>query len=606
MRLRKVIAIILICIIQTGFYATKSVAADPLPIQLVVDISAIANIEDLPMADDLGTEIKNVLSEHIFDTLNANWYVTDSISNVKLMLRISQSSPRRHLRFRLNIEGDIDESVSFRGLKIDTLPVNGAAFKEDIIDAVYEFLIEKEGAIQGTSQLVYNETNDALKTVVRLNRPLVDDDRLRYRSEKLDVYWDRLARFMTFESGDKGTFEIPILLRPGETRKGFLKPQIYQSLLTGDDLPKSQFCFTRPMIADPIEPLTPTLNLFCPIEGQCTLREATPADWAYDDCAEVKTQNETPDVPWLWGAAHAATIKVPSWNVPSLDVLYERAEAEPGRFVGFTEFVIRADDLQNLMADSYTATIIANGVVIKLNGVGAEESHRRFEAERGLIFRFGLENLQFAGRENGCEDIQVEFKFFEQGTPTGQVLMLQRGYAALRHPPVRVSETAYGIFEWKGEYITTSERNESAIFLSSALFAVQDQAQEKIALAKMNQIRRDIDAFGWTLSARELGLGLGLESVLNGQAELRIVGKLRPPRTINQNGEAAYGVLVGVEEPSGQLQFSFDAQQREALKKFLLTRRAESAAARAIIPEDLYIYSYSSARRTGPEWVCNK
>lgn len=576
--------------------------ADPLALSIEVDLAGIAHFGDHPSPDALAADVTDLLHQHISDYLYRHWYYTDAATNTKLLFRVRQHDARRKFDFLLEFRGDDDKGVKYRGPEPASVPRQGEEFSSDLIDAVYEFLYEKESEIEGASAFVHAESDDALDTLLHLDRPLDEQSRLRFRSEKLDILWDRIARPITYEHSGPDRFDIPFQLRPGEIRSGELRPQIVRS--HEGELPTAKFCISRPEIADPTDGSVPEVELSCPLTGVCALQAAVPSNWAQEACEE-EARHDLPSPPrWAFGAAFAATTRASNWNVPPLDVLFDRVEQYPGRFVGFTEFRIQSRDLAGLDADAFTAKIFANGVPIHINGEIPGERLRRFDPARGLSFRFGLENLKFAGRDNGCERLEIVLRFFKDGEPVSEAMTLTRDYAALRHAPSRLLDTPVGSFTWTGEYTAPGRRNETAIFLASALYAVGDAADEARSLAHLNDMRTRLDEQGWTIRASELGLGLGLESVLDGDTELSIVGKLRPPRTVRDNGTAAYGLLVGVEEPSGQMQFTFDPAQQRALSAHLQARRASTPAARGLVPADLYIYSYSEERRTGPDWVC--
>ncbi|MBV7377624.1 hypothetical protein [Maritimibacter dapengensis] len=576
--------------------------ADPLDLRIQVDLTGIAHFTDHPSPDAIVSDVTDLLHQHISDYLYLQWHVTDDPTNTTLLFRVRQHDARRKFDFLLEFRGDDDKGVSYRGEEPESVPRQGAEFDTDLIDAVYEFLYEKGPEIEGASAHVHAESDDALDTLLHLDRPLDDESRLRFRSEKLDILWDRIPRYMTYEHVGPDRFDIPFQLRPGETRSGQLRPQIVRS--HEGELPVADFCISRPDVADPSDGSVPEIELNCPLDGTCALNNAVPSNWAEDACRnEARSLQEDPPR-WAFGAAFAATPSAPNWNVPPLDVLFDRIEQHPGRFVGFTEFKVENRDFSGLDADAFTVGVFANGVPIHINGEVPGDRLRRFDPARGLSFRFGLENLKFAGRDNGCERLDLQLRFYRDGEPVGDDVVLTRDYAALRHAPERFIETQVGTFSWTGTYVAPGNRNETAIFLASALYRIGDDADEDRSLAGLNDLRMRLDERRWTIRASELGLGLGLESVLAGDAELAIVGKLRPPRTVRDDGTAAYGLLVGVEEPSGQLQFTFDGDQQRALAAHLAARRATDPEARSLVPTDLYIYAYSEERRTGPDWVC--
>lgn len=580
--------------------------ATPLPIQIEIDIGSVHDIDSHPDRAALEALITALLEKRIRKKLSRHWFVSNGAGISRLVLTVDQAGANFNLLIDLEFHGDIRSSVSFLGRAPSTLPRQQPTFDRELVNALFEFFGQKDPDIVAASTQVHGDTDDGLKTVLHLDRPLDRDSAAFFFAHKLNLTWDHVGTPMTVEAMPGESLLTPMLLNPDETRKGTISPDVRQS--RPGELPVAKFCIHRPRNDDPPVGTEPLVALLCPLQGTCTLQATTPENWAHDDC--TVPIRYVPEMPrWSWGAAHAATPEPESWSVPDLDVLFERVRDFPGRFVGFTEFTLNASRLANLDADAFTVRVLANGVPILINGLRSKDREHPFDPDFGLFYRFGLENLKFAGREDGCEDISVAFQFLKDGEPVGEEVVLTRRYASLRHAPQRRFETAFGVFTWDGAYVAPGNRNENGIFLASARFLPGDEQDERDALQRLNAMRMRLDDFGWTISAGELGVGLGLESVLEGEQDdvrLAIVGKLRPPRTIFSNGEAAYGLLVGVEEPSGQLQFTFDRQQIRALQRLLNTNRTGSSDARSVVPaeRDRLVFAYNEPRRIAPEWVC--
>lgn len=577
-------------------------AADALPLKIEIDLSKITNITDFPSPQVLEGEVYEFLNQHVDQALYKHWYVSQGAGISTLSLKIGQAGVRKKFNMLLTFSGDEHKDISHRGIKPESVPRQGDAFAEEIIDALYELIGDKSDKIFDASAFVYAETDDGLKTVLELDRPLDPENAIYFFKDKLELHWDHLARGITVDQSTGDALYTHMQLNAGETRSGVVKPDV--KLSHAGALPQARLCLRRPLVQDPDDGTQPKVLFNCPLEGQCALQGVSPAGWASDDC-EVPASHAPVEPPkWAWGAAYASTHAPDSWSVPNLDVLFDRVENFPGRFVGFTEFEVRTDRLRGIDADAYSARVTANDTQILVNGEAPHSRLRPFDPARGLIYRFGLENLKFVGRADGCEGLGVSFQFYKDSAPVGDPLELTRGYAALRHAPLRRFDTAAGVFRWSGDYVAPSARNESGMFVVSALFQTGDAASERAALAFLNDKRARLDGYGWTIKASELGLGLGLESVLQEDVELKLIGKLRPPRTIRDNGQGAYGVVIGVQEPSGQLQFTFDREQMSVLRRFFENRRSTSRSVRADFPDEPFVFSYGENRRTGPDWVC--
>lgn len=88
--------------------------------------------------------------------------------------------------------------------------------------------------------------------------------------------------------------------------------------------------------------------------------------------------------------------------------------------------------------------------------------------------------------------------------------------------------------------------------------------------------------------------GAGL--VYDGQP---VVGVVRPPRTVQPNGTAAFGLGAGLVQPTGQVRFTFSEGDARKLAAFMIAQRAGPAARRVIAPER-YIFQAVGGSRTAP------
>ena len=79
----------------------------------------------------------------------------------------------------------------------------------------------------------------------------------------------------------------------------------------------------------------------------------------------------------------------------------------------------------------------------------------------------------------------------------------------------------------------------------------------------------------------------------------RIVGVVRPPRTIQPNGAAAFGLGAGLVQPNGQVRFTFSDSDARKLAAFMIAQRTTPDARRVIAPAP-YIFQAVGGARTAP------
>ena len=578
--------------------------AEVLPISVDIDISGISTINDISVSrrNQLVSDLRSDVIEFMEDIgLRKHWVVSSGAAESTMTLSLLQRAPNDQLVLKLVFVGDTRSQVltyfEMRSVPGQTL------YPDHLRGMVHRALMAQYVNVFNASATVHAETDDALKTLVHIRRPLLDEQRILYLENKIEFKWDRAPVFQTQESVGKNRFVLKVGVRPGEVRRGAVRPKFYQSVL-GVERPKALVCLQRSKVPDPADSTVPRVELECPVDGACGFSGADPENWANPACDPTGSRQATWSWPSLLSVAHASE-QAASWAVPSLETLHARVESESDAFVGFTEFVIQADNLIGIDADGYTVKISANGVPIRIDGAPSEMQVFPLIPTRGLLYRFGLENVNFAGRDDGCEHLTATITFIKNGLETGQRIWLRRRYAALRDAPERVSDPGNGIFYWGGRYVQPVREPDRGVFVASRLYDLDDETQRLSVLAALNSLRKEIDDQGWYVSADVIGSGLGLRSAAMGDGKLRIVGKVRPPRQVRADGRAAYGVLVGVEEPSGQLQFSFDRRQLENLQHVLAGLRRESIRAQALIPEIPYLYTYSKERQSGPAWVCS-
>jgi hypothetical protein len=293
------------------------------------------------------------------------------------------------------------------------------------------------------------------------------------------------------------------------------KRVVTDSEFTEDLGSPTEFCFKQRPTPPPGNPPREA-HLDCTEGKHCRVSDNDPG-W-FEDCSTAADWNTQTGI---LRTVYADEKPQPGWKVPSLETLRSMGGQDRP---GYTEFTIRSSELGTLKADSVQYLIKANGQPLYVDGWGPEDMLTPFDGTNGFIFTFGLQNLDFSGADDGCEDIQVNLSFREQSRVIKQVT-LSRKYAALRDTDSEDLRSADGTdFSWGGKYMKPKTEDTSEVIVASVP-----------NLQAMKNAKNQIDEAKVTYDGAT------------------VVGVLRPPLN-NPN----YSIAVGVRQQSGQVRFTFD------------------------------------------------
>lgn len=578
---------------------------EALPLEIIIDLDDVALIEEVAEARDQTEErLAKILREHIAEKLETFWTATQQEAEHRLTLEIAVDSDDYPHEFTFELHGKEEMTVHAIGHAAVSSPSNIKAFQKGMERALKKVLRQNHGNLHKASEHIHDAWDFGVATHIALTRPLSPAEAKTYKDSETWIIWPHSSHRDDPDSSPPEPFRSSVHLAPHISRVVHIRPMLHHPIKAPVDT-FAKLCITRAMAQTPGN-TQPVVSFQCPLTGVCTLTQSVPTDWASSTCEE-----EAGLLPNLWeniiGAANANTQPIERWSVPSINTLYKRLKSTESNMIGFTEFEIDAEELNGLDADAFTFSLMANDVGIRFDGLPPEEDVRFFDPKDGLYLRFGLENLQFSGRDNGCEEITATIQFMRKGAPIGDPLILRRSYVALRNARPFAYDTPYGKVSWTGDYRGLPKRKENGIFLASGVFKKGNDGQRLEALSTLNNQRNKLEEYGWTIGADQLGGSIGLDSVIVGSEALPIVGIIRPPRTEKANGQVSYGLLVGIQEPGGQLLFSFDKAQINALTKQLRTLSAREDDDNKLIPppdKKFFIFGYTKERQTGPDWVC--
>ena len=254
----------------------------------------------------------------------------------------------------------------------------------------------------------------------------------------------------------------------------------------------------------------------------------------------------------------------PVWTVPSLETLAEQKSQNRLRD-GFTRFTIEAAPDTKIEGDAISLDLRVNNTPILIEGLPADFQLRSLKPGQPLKVTFGLQNLDFDGRYAGCDRIEARLLFYKSGEALGAPIVLPLYYAALRDAAPTEIATDQGKFTWSAAYELARPRD------------VQGRTQEEwrvfLTSAPVNQLNQ-------LEKAREEIHGLGLVLSEGGQ-NYPVVAVVRPPGRGN-----AFGLALGIVQPTGQIQFTFGKDQATRLRSFVIAARQKNPAARNLISDN--------------------
>lgn len=312
---------------------------------------------------------------------------------------------------------------------------------------------------------------------------------------------------------------IPTMPAQGEQYEGLL----HRLTLTGQaNADPTRVCFTADLASNAsASRKEPVVRMTC-TEGRACRVADDDVGWARP--CEVRPA----PVSW-WpfvSQAHAASTPASRWAVPSLATLQQANQAGHA----YSEVRLKSGPLPALKdATSYTYALSMNGQPLHIDGLPPDAYPRRFDAAQGLDLAFGLENLNASGRRGGYEDLGVELRFLANDKPLRSAELHLR-YVALRpiDGPLRAADGDVTV-QWSARYHPGRAEDAFQIFITSAPDG-----------GALQQHKDRFDAARLTAPI--------------GGREQPIVAVLRPPFESNRN----YGLNVGLQQPNGQIRFSFD------------------------------------------------
>jgi hypothetical protein len=295
------------------------------------------------------------------------------------------------------------------------------------------------------------------------------------------------------------------------------------------------------------------IRLACVKDGTCP---RTPDDPGFVLSCDEPVSYDLRLVPTVFAAERTdAQLHEAGWVVPSLDTLTRMSEQERPSYTRFEVTFTPQGPVGQ--ADRYYYIAKINGQPVYIDGFLPERT--MFPLQRGPNWiTFALENLNFTGQYDGYEKLQLTVIFL-QGDKVLYQQDLQRDYVALRSAPETVTESSVGSFRWSGSYVPQT-RNKYEILLASADCGDPPRKDciDRAIFAK-SQFDRDRLKF----------------------SDHPVVMIVRPPL----RKPAAYGLALGLVEPTAQVQFTFDADEAAELCHWAASHAGDGKAGKLIRPD---------------------
>lgn len=153
-------------------------------------------------------------------------------------------------------------------------------------------------------------------------------------------------------------------------------------------------------------------------------------------------------------------------------------------------------------------------------------------------------------------------------------------YAALRDVEERRVPFAGDVLTWRASYITPPREWRYYPIVHSYIYHVDDSDQATAAAATAETDRRWLDEQGFSYEGQ------------------RVLGVVRPPRTVQPDGTAAFGLAAGLLQPTGQIRFTFPEADARSISNFMIKQRERSDQASRVITAEQYVFQAIGGYRT--------
>ncbi len=334
--------------------------------------------------------------------------------------------------------------------------------------------------------------------------------------------------------------------------EGVLVPRSQDSAIVGATPPQTRFCFDRP----PAAPLGRAAydRLVCAEGGRCAAHPQSAGHFRICPVVASAADGLLRLTAWQPGGAGATMADTMHWAVPSLATLTEKS-AVPG---GYTLFHLATDAFRGSGASAVEFALTVNGVPVREDGLTPDLQPVALDGDGRFEHDFALQQLNFRGAHSGCEAIDLGLTPVFSNGRRGDVRRARLRYVLLRDNAandVALGNVAAGgaALNWSATTIRPGANERNFIIVHSYTYKPGDDAARRRAATEAEQDRLWVDG---------LGLRYGAENV-------PVIAAVRPPVQLDPRGLAAYGLILGVARPSGQVRISWSAAEARAIGDYV-------------------------------------
>jgi hypothetical protein len=407
---------------------------------------------------------------------------------------------------------------------------------------------------------------------------------------RLDVTANKQHRSRRLASADPqgtGYFAENISYpQPGNSARGTMVPErAGDATLTTEPPAITELCFQRaarlPKLADN------DYDWFDCVEGKQCQPSRNAVGWLEVCPATAKPQagilvprlNTALD--FLLRPAYAATASVkpaPFWLEPSYLALAERKHEG----VGYTVFSLDTDAFRQPGISGVEVDVRVNGVQVLEDGLKPEQRVVSNDPRQPFNHSFALQTLDFQGAQGGCDRIELGLRALRDDGSKGPLQTVPLSYVALRDVAPRSQPLGSASLRWRATYMTPEKEWRHIAELNSYIFNTRDAAARQRAVALAEEGKQWLDGQGYVFDGK------------------KVVGVIRPPRTVKPDGSAAFGLGAGLVQDNGQVRFTFSETDARKLSAFMIGKRGDSALAARTVHAQPYIFQSASGAYTAP------
>jgi hypothetical protein len=370
---------------------------------------------------------------------------------------------------------------------------------------------------------------------------------------------------------------------PNETVSGTIVAERSSTgTLTSTPPSITKVCFQRPSNM-PTGQLA-KFDLFKCMEGTTCEASDRATGWlkACQASPAVKRTGLLPSLTDVYAAEQDGTDSVhstlPYWNVPSVRAL---ASGDP-EGVGYTIFDLETNLFERPGITGVEVDIVVNGIPVREDGLPPDLRPVANRPGQLFVHRFALQTLNFEGARGGCDKIEVAFRPLDTDGHKGAAQSVTLSYVALRDVAPRIERLGGGELKWSAAYITPKREWRNIPEVSSYSYSIHDPAAQRRVVERAEADKKWLDS---------------QNLLFKGQ---KVVGVLRPARTVSPDGIGAYGLAAGLLQANGQVRFTFSDGEARQLSAFMIAQRGKLPRASQVINGRPYIFQAIGGSHTAP------